>query len=615
MHRCLLWLLATMPTSFPGGLDSPPQWSPDGRWLAYTISAPNESAGLPPGWLFGGVSARPEGSSVPSSVTFRMIVTELATGSSVLFEESRGPLSAPAWRPDGLGLAFGRVVRQGDGRARLEYLTQEGLQSQRVIASQALDPASSDLIELPRLAPSWSPEGRYLACPGPHGEGFSIVRADNGRTLKSVDGGVWPVWSPDGSRLAYVLPGRIASLQMLDAGFGPSRKVADLGQVYQPPCWTRDGRGVRVVVNRPDLRRFGPSSVVELVRVDAETGAREVLAPLSFDPVRGRRTPLALSYAIDRDGDNLFFAATAEGLPSSIVWFRPKTEETLKRVHPIDYSTWVGGLSLAPGGRHLAARFGPPGSSAPVGVWEASTDRFTPLVPDDPARRAWVALMIRTAGEILRMSVPPAMVSGKPIERPTILPIPGEIPKGREFDVRLRRLGRIGRPLCDRPNSSAATDPATEPLLRAGRLTFSYLLGDYPAALTALEAVEERTASGDDRLRLLSLRAQILLGLGEKDRAGDIVDYLRAAGARRPRRIEWTLSGYVLSDRPSGGSGWADYLGSRVRAAAEAGSTDEEPTETETPRFRLHSVPAPPVPRLVPFAPRDPNLIELPAGR
>jgi hypothetical protein len=248
----------------------------------------------------------------------------------------------------------------------------------------------------------------------------------------------------------------------------------------------------------------------------------------------------------------------------------------------------------------LAFRLGPPDAMAPVGIWETATGRLTPLVPDDAARVSWVNLLIRTAGVLLRASMPPATVAGKPVGRPTMLPIPGEIPKGQEIGVRLRRLGRIGRPLCQRPNDLPPAEPATAAQLREARLIFSYFLEDFPAALAALEEVEAKTVKSDERMRLLSLRSQILLGLGERDRARDIVDYLREADAHRPRRIEWTPSGYVLSDTSSGSTGWAEYLGSRGLAASQAGSSNDEPTDEE-PRFRLRSVPAPPAPGMIPF--------------
>ena len=603
MHRGLLWFLAMIPTSMPGAIDTAPRWSPNGRWLAYSVAAPADPSEAASGWLLGGGPGPAQGWSA-TGLVFRVIVSEIASGHSVVLDESREPLSAPAWRPDGLALVFGRVATQPDGRVQLDYVTQDGLRTHHVVASQTLAAAAAAPLDLLRFGPTWSPDGRHLAVPGLRGIGFSVVRADNGRLLKSVDDGLWPAWSPDGSRLAYVGATQPAALLLLDAGFGPSRKLVDVGQVYGAPCWSRDGRWLRLVTGRPEQRRFGNSSVVELVRVDAESGVRELITTLSFDPVRGGRTPLAVSYTLDQDGEDLFFAGFAESQPSSIVWFRPKTGETVNRFHPIDYATRVGGLALSSSGRMLAFRLGSPDATGPVGVWETATGRLTPLVPDDAARASWVNLLIRTAGDLLRASIPPALVAGKPVGRPTMLPIPGEIPKGQEIGVRLRRLGRIGRPLCERPNDLPPADPATAALLREARLVFSYFLDDFPAALAALEEVEAKTVRSDERMRLLSLRSQILLGLGERDRARDIVDYLREADARRPRRIEWTPSGYVLSDASPGPTGRAEYLEMRGLAASRAGSSDDEPTDDE-PRFRLRSVPAPPAPRMIPLDRRE----------
>jgi WD40-like Beta Propeller Repeat len=601
MLQGLILVLVMAPTATSGDLDSPPRWSPDGRWLAYTEKVATDSGNAPPGWVLDPLRAPAVGDAASLGSVFRVIATEFATGRSVLLGESRDPLTAPAWRPDGLSLAFGRLVRQGDGRVLLEVVVQESLHSQRVVASHPCDPGAVGLESLAQVAPAWSPDGRCLAMPGLNRAGFSVLRADQGRVLRAVDDAVGPAWSPDGSRLAYVKTGPTAALCVLDAGFGPERRLATLGRVFQAPGWSRDGRSVIVVTSRPELRRFGPSTAIELVRVDLESGAKETMVPLGVDPNRGGRAPLAVSYALDREGDDLFYAAYAEGQPSSIVWFRPKTEETVNRFHPLDISTRVGALALAPGGRPLAVRFGVPGAAAPVGVWESTTGRLTPVVPDDEARVAWITLLVRTAHVLLGSGLPVVNVGGRAVARPTLLPIPGELPRTMELTLRLRRLGRIGRPLCDRPEAAPPAAPATEALLREARLFFDYLRDDFTAALASLEAIEARDAPAEQRMRLLSLRSQILLALGERESARDIISYIAAIEARRPKRIETTPAGHVLSEVPSTTVGWAAYLGRKAEPPAEGGPSDESREDDPPLLHRLHGLTLPPTPRPVPF--------------
>ena len=97
---------------------------------------------------------------------------------------------------------------------------------------------------------------------------------------------------------------------------------------------------------------------------------------------------------------------------------------------------------------------------------------------------------------------------------------------------RLRRLGRLARPLCERPADAAPAPPALQALLDEARLFFDYLREDYRAALDSLERLEARTSSPDERLRLLSLRAQIFLGQGATDRAAETIAFLGDGPAR-----------------------------------------------------------------------------------
>jgi hypothetical protein len=653
----------------------------------------------------------------------RVYVTSVSGEGTVLLDESRRPLSAPSWRPEGRVLAYARLLDDEGGSPRLQVLIREGLESRRTVATiPSAGDVSGFAAFLASTSPAWSPDGRYLAVPRPGPAGFVIIRADTGRVLKTVDDGIWPAWSPDGGRVAYVRVGKDDALQVLESGWGPSRLLTELGTCATPPRWTSDGSCVLAVTRREGQPRFGPSRSIVLVRVHIETGHPDVMAhlgfemngrgpsparrpgqapvgaPLGFEMNGGGLSPAGVSYALGPGGDDLFSLIDAPG--EQVVWYRPRTGETFHKFHPVDHSVRAGGLVLGPGEKRLAMRFGHPAPDAPVGIWDVASAGFTPLIPDDQARAGWVTLLVTAARDLLRSYLPaPAVqvktagfdlqlmsslndVSAIPkngknlmivaavndvlhfrvfdsdvkvvdtdetrltdkarqigdlrkqleslwppreltksskdrviaavtsivghtqtVSRATIVPIPGEITFNQELSIRLRRIGRIGRPLCDRPVEAAPAEPSLEALLREARLFFDALQGDYQAALNSLDAVEPLAATADDRLRLLSLRAQLYAGLGEDDRAERVVEFLLEDESRQRSRIEETPAGVTLTPESGGSPGWSTYLAQRVRdrSRVRAGrpNQDDEPFGRRNPDNA-----APAAGLIVPFTPR-----------
>ena len=181
--------------------------------------------------------------------------------------------------------------------------------------------------------------------------------------------------------------------------------------------------------------------------------------------------------------------------------------------------------------------------------------------------------------------LPPASADGRVAQRPTLLPLPGEIPVQHPLRPRLARLGRFGSAACRRPGLGNADDsepelkPATTP---EDRLFFNYLRGDFAAAASEIGAVEPLVVSSQQRLALLSLRAQILYANGETTRARGVVDYLIAAEGGPVHRVEETPLGPVLTSEPDSGQTWARYLSSRIvgrEAAAPSDSPDKAPAD------------------------------------
>ena len=134
---------------------------------------------------------------------------------------------------------------------------------------------------------------------------------------------------------------------------------------------------------------------------------------------------------------------------------------------------------------------------------------------------------------------------------------------------------KIGRPLCEHaPIRAIPKTGAVDPLRDEARLFFAALDDDPAAALAALDDVEARARNGEERLRLLALRGQLLLALGEVKRARGVADYLRAAAdsAIHRRRIESTTHGHsLLADDADDGIAvlldqWSSLLNDRVHA-------------------------------------------------
>ena len=305
-----------------------------------------------------------------------------------------------------------------------------------------------------------------------------------------------------------------------------------------------------MVVARKALPRGAepPGDLAEWIKVRVDNGMSATLRTLAGEGVIGRdRSIQGVSIAMDADGDNLFCSIVVEGTPRQIIWYHPKEDAVYDRIPILDVTTPMGSLSLSPDGQTLAARVGAIDRiTAPALCDVERRDRRIRLIaPDDASRIEWVATLVASARSILAslpsVSPEPKSPPNNPLDRPSLLPIAGEFEFNADPMTYLRRIGRVGRPLCDRPAGSPPADPKVTALLNEARLFFDYLSEDYPAALTSLEALEEQAETPDQRVRLLAIRAQIFIAQGNVDRAGHTISYLRRAGeeAGSPDRVEW----------------------------------------------------------------------------
>ena len=128
----------------------------------------------------------------------------------------------PAWRPDGLRLAYVRNERDGT----------KGVP--RIYSYNLATKKSAPITGPGYLHPSWSPDGTYLAVTRTtaFGTDVAILNARTGAELLRLtdDGKSWaPAWSPEGDQIAFLhVSGQVVDLRMVQLdGTGPAWTVKE----------------------------------------------------------------------------------------------------------------------------------------------------------------------------------------------------------------------------------------------------------------------------------------------------------------------------------------------------------------------------------------------------
>jgi TolB protein len=175
-----------------------PAWSPDGQWIAFTLSpqsAPAAAAGPQANVEPGQVG--PPSTSLGASI---WIARPDGSESRRLSPEGTDAIS-PVWSPDGQSIAFAIGAGITGTDIRIAPLTENGISDGISVAEDA---GAND------WGPSWSPDGsRVLFVSNRTGnDEICSVAVEEVATLVQLtdDGGAdWvPVYSPDGARIAFV---------------------------------------------------------------------------------------------------------------------------------------------------------------------------------------------------------------------------------------------------------------------------------------------------------------------------------------------------------------------------------------------------------------------------
>jgi len=605
-------------TAAAGELSPAMSWSPDSQWLSYTMVNEPGRQRRPPGWLFDTSSDREADRQWPAldaiqavagRSTYQIWTTRRDGQSTVLIEESPWPLSTPAWGTEGRSIAFCRFVplslesEAAFPRGRFEVVVQDGLDRKRVVWS--LPEFELDLTTraaFPHVRPAWSADGDALAVPVPGRQpGITVVTTVDHKVLLSVPSAYCPVWSPDGTRLAFIRKAgnsaKVVVVERQGSDFAAPHDVAPTGPVMAYPGWGGDGRSVLFVAERPTAR----SREVDLVRryLDGPDAVRAIpLVPQ--DAMHRGAVVRGITIDFDREGDHCVFSVDYLGRDSAVVTALPGERQILRPFHPLDVSQRVGAVAISPDGQTVAVRFGPADKLTPPAVCDWNSERNTTLfVPDRSAKRVWSDRLASVARELLAGDLPKIAVNGQVAERPTLLPLPGELPSDNPIRARVARIARLGASLDHFGVDDA--DPMIDPTSTATdielRLFFLYLAGDYTGAGKALDALDNQLTVPDLRLALLSVRAQILWAQGQPARAQDVIDYLQAAQGTAARRIEETPFGPVITQELTPSQAWTRHLAQKAAAPDATKSQNEAAQPPELPEQPFHFPLIPPEPQ------------------
>lgn len=250
--------------------DTMPRWSPDHTSIVFVRQGPNPSIMVvdPNGGNPHEVANLP-GSTLPvwspdgTKIAFvaldgrdAHLKVVNADGSGLrdlgLLAENGSTQDYPSWAADSQSIAYARALRGGVGSSELHVVGLSG--ADRLLISQ---PGSL-------TNPMMSPDGRRIVYAGQADDGsiqlFTVASSggEAAQVTRARAAHAYPVWSPDGTKIAYVrpnLPDVAEHLYVMDADGGNQR---DLGKTeFGHPTWSPDSKNIICAftgAGLPDIR-------------------------------------------------------------------------------------------------------------------------------------------------------------------------------------------------------------------------------------------------------------------------------------------------------------------------------------------------------------------------
>jgi dipeptidyl aminopeptidase/acylaminoacyl peptidase len=283
-------------TKFPDGVEDF-VWSPDGTRLAVIAADPERAAGAPkpknpPPIVICRYQFKEDGNGYLTDRRNHLYVVDVAGGNATQLTRGDHDEQLPSWSPDGRTIAY--VTKRGaDPDRHLNYDIYLIAPEAGATEQQLTSFAGSDLDPYWKSRPSWSPDGKRIAY------------------LQSGE-----------DKWIYYAPWQLA---VIEVASGKSAIPAPIDRAFTKPRWAPDGRSVLSLIEH--------NRVTHLSRIDVSTGK---VTPLTS----GRR--LDADFTIARDGRIAVLGGDDH---------RPNEIAAVEKAGPrplTDHNDWLRSKRLAP---------------------------------------------------------------------------------------------------------------------------------------------------------------------------------------------------------------------------------------------------------------------------